>query len=96
MHQRWLSKDTDLGHKRRTVTRNAALAFDAFDHRGFFAADVGTGTAAHLDVASLDNTSRLKFRDFSSQDMQHSRIFVAHVNIGTLCLHGPSRDQHAL
>src|SRR6516164_11152608 len=41
--KRRATEQTDLGDVRRAMTRQAALAFDRFDHRGFFAADVSAG-----------------------------------------------------
>ena len=36
------AKQSNLRHIRRTQARHAAFAFDRFNHRGFFTADVGT------------------------------------------------------
>ena len=96
MHQRWFAEDTDLGDKWRTVAWNAALAFDGFDHRGFFAADVGASTATQINVACGDDARVFELLDLGGQNMQHSRIFVAHIDERFFSLDCPSGDQHAL
>ena len=46
------AEQADLRDVRRAQARHAALAFDRFDHRRLFAADVGAGAAAQLDLAA--------------------------------------------
>src|SRR5262249_56373172 len=47
--QRRPAEQPDLRRKRRLVTRQPALALDAFQHRRLLAADVRAGAAPHLD-----------------------------------------------
>ncbi len=42
----------DVGGERRLQPRLALLAFETFQHRGFFAADVGAGAVVHEEVES--------------------------------------------
>ena len=46
--ERRAAEQADLRDVRRAVARQPALALDRFDHRGFFAADVGAGAAAQM------------------------------------------------
>ena len=48
--QRRQAEQADLERIRRLVPRQAALALDAFEQRGFLAADVGAGAAAQCSV----------------------------------------------
>ena len=96
MDQRRLAKNTNLSHKRRPVPWHAALAFDAFNHRGFLTADIRPRTAAQVNIASLNNTRILKCRNLTAQNFEHCRILVTHVNKRLLGLNSPSRDQHPL
>src|SRR5690625_1538134 len=50
-------KNADLSDIGRAVARIAALALDRFYHRGFFAANIGAGAAAEIDIALLDDRS---------------------------------------
>src|SRR4029453_3406521 len=55
--ERRTAEQSDLSDVGRTQTRLAALALDRFDHRGLFAADVGAGAAAKMNVG--DRTRRI-------------------------------------
>src|SRR3984893_10259111 len=48
------AEQPDLRDIRRTMARQAALALDRFDHRGFFAADIGAGAAAQINVCIFE------------------------------------------
>src|SRR5690606_34308350 len=65
----WAAEQAILGDVGRAIARQAALAFDRFQHRAFLAADIGTGAAAKLDEARLDDPGRLERRDLSAQDV---------------------------
>ena len=67
VHQRRLVEDPDLRHERRTMARHPALAFDAFDHRAFFAADISTRTTAQIDIARRDNARVFQRFDFAAR-----------------------------
>ena len=54
--QRRPAEQADLRDVRRAQPRHAALAFDRFDHRRLFAADVGAGAAPQDDLAAAPAT----------------------------------------
>ena len=64
-----------------------------FQHRAFLAADIGAGAAPKLDETGLDDARRLERGDLGAQDLQHRRIFVAHVEINALGLDRMGGDQ---
>ena len=96
VNQGWAVEHTNLRHKRRTVTRQALFAFDRFDHRGFFTANVGTSTTAQINVTRLNNPGLLQRSNLGSEDFQHRRVFIAHVDKAGFRLDRPCGDQHAL
>src|SRR6266851_4661803 len=51
--QRRPTKQPDLAWKGRLVARQAALPFDALEHRRFLAADIGAGAAPEMDLGLL-------------------------------------------
>ena len=57
------------GRRRAGGCAVAALALDALDHRGLFAADVGPRPAAQLDEAGLRQPGLLERRDLVQQDL---------------------------
>ena len=65
--ERRLAEQPDLERIRRLVARQAALALDAFEQRGFLAADIGAGAAAH-DAA---RAARRQLGDLAAQDFEH-------------------------
>ena len=89
------AEQPDLGDIRRPVARIAALAFDRFDHRRLFAADIGSGAAAKLDLAGLDQAGVFERGDLMRQDVKHGGILVAHIEIDALGIDRPGRDQRA-
>src|SRR5262249_47232411 len=44
------AKEPDLRRERRALSRQPALALDAFEHRRFFAANICAGAAAQMDT----------------------------------------------
>src|SRR6185436_4017932 len=54
------AEQADLRNIRRAVARQAALALDRFDHRRFFAADIGARAAAEMNPAELGQAGALK------------------------------------
>ena len=79
VHQRRLSKDPNLRHERRAVARHTALAFNTFDHRAFFAADIGPGTAPQVDIAGFNKSCVFQCFDLATQNFQNGGVFIAHV-----------------
>src|SRR6266566_100861 len=53
------SEEPDLRRKGWSLPRQTALALDAFEHRRFFTADVGTGAAAEVDARLPREPGRL-------------------------------------
>jgi hypothetical protein len=48
--ERRAAEEADLARERGLVARQAALALDRFEHRGFLAADIGARAAAQMDL----------------------------------------------
>ncbi len=69
LHERRTAEDADLRDIRRTMPRQAALALDRFDHRGFFAADIGAGAAPQMHLGV-----RRQARGFSTFAISSSSI----------------------
>ena len=93
--ERRAAEQADLRDIRRAVARQAALALDRFDHRRFFAADVGAGAAPQMQLGVRREPRRLDLGDFLGQHQAQFGIFVADVEIGLRRLDHPGRDQHA-
>ena len=89
--QRRQAEQPDLERIRRLVPRQAALAFDAFQQRGFLAADIGAGAAAHVHA----RTARRQLGDFERQDLERGRIFVADVDVDVGRIDDMRADQRA-
>ena len=47
------AEQADMRRQRRFCPHDPALAFEAFEQRGLFAADIGAGAGAHLDVERI-------------------------------------------
>ena len=77
------------------MARQPALALDRFDHRGFFAADVGAGAAAQMDLGELVETGALELGDLVEQHQAKLGIFVADVDVDLGRFDHPGGDQHA-
>ena len=76
------------------MPRQAAPAFDAFQHRRFFAANIGAGAAAQMDRGR----PWLRGGDLSDgrgEALVQVWVFVAQIDIDILRLDRPRRDQHA-
>src|SRR5262249_15231254 len=85
----------DLGDIRRPVAWIAALAFDRFDHRRLFAANIGAGAATKIDLTGLDQAGFFEGGDLMAEDVQYCRILIAHIEVDALGIDCPSRDQRA-
>ena len=77
------------------MARQAALALDRFDHRGFFAADIGAGAAAQINACISEQARLRDARELIVQHQSHFGIFVADVEVDVARLDHPGRDQHA-
>ena len=86
---RRLAEQAGDGRQRRLEAHHAALAFQAFQQRGFLAADVGAGPLAHFEFERLAAAQHvitqiptgLRQRDGARQDVDGVRIFGAHVDV---------------
>src|SRR6266478_3782903 len=76
----------------RLVPRQSALAFDAFQERGLFTADIGAGAAPHVE----HRPARWQLGDFALEDVARGRIFVADVDVDVGRLHHVGADQSPL
>ena len=94
--ERRAAEQADLRHIGRAVARQPALALDRFDHRGFFAADVGAGAAAQMQLGVLGEARPARPCAISSASISRSfGIFVADVDVDVGRLDHPGGDQHA-
>ena len=75
------AEQADLRDVRRTMARQTALAFDRLDHRRFFAADVGAGAAAQMQLRVRRETGCLDLGDFVGEHQPQFGIFVANIDI---------------
>src|ERR1700684_480046 len=73
------------------MPRQAALAFQTFQKRGFFAADVRASTAAHMNYRS----ARRQLCDLALEDLARGRILVAKIDINVGRFDHMRADQHA-
>ena len=93
--ERRTAEQADLRNVRRTVPRQAALAFDRFDHRGFFAADVGARAAPQMHMRVRGKPCLFEPLDLREQHQPDFRILVADIDIDRRRLDHPCADQHA-
>ena len=93
--QRRSAKQPDFGDVGRAIPGQAALAFDGFDHCGFFATDVSPGAPAQFYVEITKQTSSVNFFQFHCYQSPHCRVFIAQVQVTGVCFHRPGSDQHA-
>ena len=91
------------GGERRLEARLALLAFQAFEHRGFFAADIGAGAAVDDDIEVIaraagvlaDEAGLVGLADGGEQRFGFADIFAADVDEGGAGLHGKAGDERA-
>src|SRR4029077_2417143 len=88
-------KQSYLGRKRRSLPWESALALDALEHRRFFAADIGAGTAPEVDPHVPRQPRRLDCGNLSLEDRAALRIFIAKTRLDLLRCNSPGGDQHA-
>ena len=90
--------------KRRLVAHHAALAFQAFQQRGLFAADVGSRAAPHFQQEALAAAGQAFAQiarargalDGLDERALGLRILRAEVDVALLGADGEARDRHAL
>ena len=89
-------EQADLRDVRRAQPRLAALAFDRFDHRGLFAADVGAGAAAQMNRRDRARRIRLQRGDLPLENRAAAVILVAQVDVDLVDADRPGRDRARL
>ena len=93
--ERRQSEQADLRDVRRAQARHAALAFDRFDHRRLFAADVGAGAAAKVNLGKRgDGRVGLQRGDLGGEHLAAAVVLVAKIDVDALDAHRPRGDQH--
>ena len=90
----------NVGGKRRLQPRLAFLAFEAFQQRGFLAADVGPGAVVDveveipaMDVVLADQLGVVGLVDCGLQALALADEFAAHVDVAGMRAHGAAGDQ---
>ena len=89
------AEQPDLRDIGRTQPRLTALALDRFDHRGLFAADVGAGAAAEMELGNPARRIRLERRELALEDGAAAVILVAQVDIDGVDANRPGGDDRA-
>src|SRR5207244_13587546 len=88
----------------RLAARLAAAAFDRFEERGLFAADVGARAAPQLEVegevaaedALAQQAGRATCANRVREPLVRQRILRANVEVAALAAGGEGRDRHRL
>ena len=90
--------------QRRLGAHNAALAFQAFQQRGFFAANIGSGPQAHFQMEGMlaaqhrraDHALCLGDADRALQGAESVRVFGAQIDVTARGPHRDAGNRHAL
>ena len=93
-----------IRRKRRLDARLALLAFEAFEKRGFLAADIGSGTAMDVNIEIVaraarvlaDQPGRVGLVDRGIENTRFVMEFAAAVDIGRAGAHRETGQQTAL
>ncbi len=93
--ERGMAEQPHLRDIRRAQPRHAALAFDGFDHRRFFTANVGARATTQKYRRQWTRRIFLQRRDFLFEDGAHAGVLVAQINIDFGNLHRPRGNDHA-
>src|SRR5215471_13309730 len=88
-------EQADLREIRRAQTRFTALAFDRFDHRGLFAADVRAGPSAQMNRRKRTRRVCLESLEFALEDGAAAVILVAKIDIDFSDAHSPRGHKRA-
>src|SRR5829696_9017849 len=75
--ERRAPEQADLARERRLVARQPALALNRFEHRRFFAADIGAGAATQMDLRATRQAGRLEPRDLALENLPALGVLVA-------------------
>jgi hypothetical protein len=79
--------------QRRLGADDAALALKAFQQRGFFAADVGSGALAHFNTEAAEEIAGRRQRRLQRGDGM--RIFGTHVDVAAIGADRATGNRHA-
>src|SRR5206468_2228271 len=74
--ERRAAEEPDLRGVGGLVARQSTLAFDAFEHRRFLAADISAGSAPQMDLRVLCQACRFELGDLVDKQGAALRIFV--------------------
>src|SRR5712664_4289297 len=84
--------EADIGREWRLQPRHALLAFEAFQERRLFAADIGAGAVGYVkverkavDIVLADQFGPVGLIDSSLQMLALPNEFATHVNIAGMC-----------
>ena len=96
-------ESTGNGRKWRTDTRNAAVAFQRFEERGFFTAFVGTGASLRIKVELKLRTSNaftqiatsIGFGQSLVHDVDQVAVFATNVDPTLFSTNGQGCNQNA-
>src|SRR6185369_1459435 len=94
--ERWTAEEADLRDIGWSHARFAALALDALDHRGLFAADVRAGAAAKFDEWQREGRIGPEPFQFAFQDGATAVIFITQVDVAGLRAHHLRGDEQTL
>ena len=93
--QRGAAKQPGLRDVGRAQTWLAPLAFDALDHGGLFAANVGTSAAPQLDARQGKRGVGLQGGQLACQQGTAVVVFIAQVDVDGLATDDMRSNQHA-
>jgi hypothetical protein len=103
VHGRGAAIEADVGWKWRLQPRHAFLAFEAFEQRSLFAADVGAGAVMEvkveipaMDIALADQPRLVGLVDRGLQALALADELAADVDVAGVRAHREAGDQAAL
>ena len=95
--------EPDIGRERRLQPRLALLAFEAFQQRGLFAADIGAGAVGDVeverpavDIVLADQLRLIGLIDRGLQMLALADELAAHIDVADMRAHREAREQAAL
>ena len=95
--------EADIGREWRLQPRLALLAFEAFQQRGLFAADIGAGAVCDIDVERpavdvvlADQLGLIGLIDRGLQMLALADEFAAHIDVAGMRAHREACEQAAL
>src|SRR6185436_21171545 len=94
--ERRTAEEANLCEVRGAKTRFAALAFNRFDHRRFFAADVRARASSKMESWNPARRGFQKAVELALQNGAAAVILVAQVDINVIDPHRPARNDRTL